>query len=155
MVHASGSVLCHAALAPHHLLNSVMHRGDECLCRGVSSGHNQKLLRKLEEAVARMLLLPQSFLSPGPHILLWVQVWGVRRPIAQHFQAELSLEADAPTLVADDIFLTNQTAPGASVFMLRGHPWASVFRNVGVEGHPFSQNGHPLTRNSISRGHQT
>ena len=47
-----------------------------------------------------------------------------------------------------------EDAPGASVFMFRGHPGASVSRNVGVEGHPFPKNGHPFFQNASFEGHQ-
>ena len=56
-------------------------------------------------------------------------------------------------LVGRPIFY-KQVCHGASVLDILGHPWASVFRNVGFEGHPFSQKGHPLTRNVGFGGHQ-
>ena len=43
-----------------------------------------------------------------------------------------------PLLVANDLFLMGQNAHRASVLTFGGHPRASVSRNVGVKGHPFS-----------------
>ena len=54
-------------------------------------------------------------------------------------------------LVGRPIFY-KQFCHGASVLGILGHPWASVLRNVGFEGHPFSQKGHPLTRNVVLEG---
>ena len=65
---------------------------------------------------------------------------------------------DAPGLPASlcrFYCLIGQKCTRASVFHVYGHPRASVSRNVVVEGHPFSQNGHPRNQNTILRGHQT
>ena len=68
------------------------------------------------------------------------------------FAAKNSLGASAPG--SERPIFYDQTGFGASVFVFRGHPGASVSQNVGVEGHPFLQKGHPLNQNTIFRGHQ-
>ena len=72
---------------------------------------------------------------------------------AQHLAVYGFPKTDAPALSRATHFY-KQNAPRASVLAIRGHPRASVLRNVGVEGHPFSQNGHPLNQNAILGGHQ-
>ena len=74
-------------------------------------------------------------------------------------------EADAPVFVAQTNFgasapgserpiFTIKLASGHPFFVFRGHTGASVSKNVGVEGHPFLKNVHPLNQNTIFRGHQ-
>ena len=63
-----------------------------------------------------------------------------------------------PLFGPHDLFLMGQIESRASVCSLRGHPGASVFRERvktwELRGIRFSENGHPLTRNSIFGGHQ-
>ena len=60
----------------------------------------------------------------------------------------------ASGLMADCFVFTSQNTHGASVIGFQGHPGASVSGNVGVEGHPFSEKGHPMNQNTILKGHQ-
>ena len=62
---------------------------------------------------------------------------------SSHVPMSKDSKTDAPALKRSTYFYT-QMASGASVLAFRRHPGASVSRNVGLEGHPFSQNGHPL-----------
>ena len=59
-----------------------------------------------------------------------------------------------PPLVAFRPIFYRSKSPGASAFVISRHPRASVSQNVGVEGHPFSQIGHPLFQNTSFGGHQ-
>ena len=57
-----------------------------------------------------------------------------------------------PPLVGVRLIFYRSKSLGASVFDILKHPRASVSQNVGVEGHPFSQNGHPFFKTPFLEG---